>query len=105
MLTEQNIAHNITLRHAPVAERMIGYIKNQIIHAMRGTDKKWWEVVDTVVKDYNEKRVSRSTLMTPNDAAKKNNQTKVKTELESIRKSDNPQPRIEEGDKVRVVAK
>ena len=38
-LREQNIAHNITLRHAPVAERMIGHIKNQIIHAIRGTNK------------------------------------------------------------------
>ena len=102
---QKNIAHNITLRHAPVAERMIGYIKNQIIHAMRGTDKKWWEVVDAVVKDYNENHVSRNTLMTPNDAGKKENQTEVKTQLESIKKTDNPQPRIEAGDKVRVVVK
>ena len=49
-LKEQNIAHNITLRHAPVAERMIGYIKNQIIKEIRGNNKKWWEVVDAVVK-------------------------------------------------------
>ena len=101
----ENIAHNITLRHAPVAERMLGHIKNQIIHAMRGTDKKWWEVVDAVVKDYNENHVSRSTLMTPNDAGKDENRTEVKTQLESIKKSDNPQPRIEAGDKVRVIIK
>ena len=35
----KQIAHNITLRHAPVAERMIGYIKNQIFQTIRGTDK------------------------------------------------------------------
>ena len=29
----------------------------------------------------------------------------MKTQLESIRKTDNPQPRLEEGDKVRVVIK
>ena len=29
----------------------------------------------------------------------------MKTQLESIRKTDNPQPRIEAGDKVRVVVK
>ena len=29
---------------------MIGYIKNQIFNAIRGTDKKWWEVVDGVAK-------------------------------------------------------
>ena len=102
---QKNIAHNITLRHAPVAERMIGYIKNQIFQTIRGTDKKWWEVVDAVVKDYNKNHKSRSTLMTPNDAGKEKNQKEVKTQLESIRKSDNPQPRIEAGDKVRVIIK
>ena len=71
---------------------------------MRGT-KKWWEVVDAVVKDYNKKHVSRSTLMTPNDAGKKENQTEVNTQLESIKKTDNPQPRIEAGGKVRVIVK
>ena len=102
---QKSIAHNITLRHAPVAERMLGHIKNQIINAIRGTDKKWWEVVDGVVKEYNETHKARNTLMTPNSAGKKDNQTKVKTQLESIRKSDNPQPRIDEGDKVKVVIK
>ena len=102
---KKNIAHNITLRHAPVAERMIGHVKNQIIEAIRGTNKRWWEVVDAVVKDYNEKHKSRSTLMAPNDAGKAENGTEVKTQLESIKKSDNPQPRIEAGDKVRVVVK
>ena len=29
----------------------------------------------------------------------------MKTELESIRKTDNPQPRIDQGDKVRVIVK
>ena len=75
------------------------------MHAIRGTKKKWWGVVYAVVKDYKEKHVSRSTRMTPNDAAKQDNQTQVKTQLESIRKSDNSQPRIVEGDKVRVVVK
>ena len=59
--------------------------------------------MDAVVKDYNENHVSRNTLMTPNDAGKTDNQTGGKTQLESIKKTDNPQPRIEAGDKVRVV--
>ena len=58
-----------------------------------------------MVKEYNEKHVSRNTLMTPNGAGKKENQTEVKTQLESIKKTDNPQPRIEAGDTVRVVVK
>ena len=84
---------------------MIGYIKSQIIHALRGTNKKCWEVVDAVVKDYNENHVSRSTQMTPKEAEKKENQAEVKEQLESIRKTDNPQPRIKAGDKVRVIIK
>ena len=55
---QKNIAHNITLRHAPPAERMIGYINNEITHAIRGTNKKWWEVVDAVVHDYHKIYVS-----------------------------------------------
>ncbi|MFM7987186.1 MAG: hypothetical protein ACKPKO_48530, partial [Candidatus Fonsibacter sp.] len=65
----------------------------------------WWEVVDAVVKDYNENHVSRNTLMTPNVAGKKENQEEVQTQLESIRKTDNPQPRIDKGDKVGVIFK
>jgi hypothetical protein len=72
---------------------------------MRGTDKKWWEVVDGVVKEYNEKHVSRNTLMTPKEAATSENRGKVKTQLDSIKKTDAPHPRLEPGDKVRVVSK
>ena len=57
------------------------------------------------MKDYNKNHVSRSTLMTPNDAGKDENRNEVKTQLESIRKSNSPQPRIEAGDKVRVIIK
>ena len=104
-LNKKQIAHNITLRHAPVAERMIGHIKNLIFKTIQITNKKWWEVVDDVVNDYNKNHKSRSTLMTPNEATDPKNQKEVKTQLESIRKSDNPQPRIEAGDKVRVIIK
>ena len=57
------------------------------------------------MKDYNENHVNRNTLTTPNDAGKKENQTEVKTQLESIKTTDNPQPRIGAGDKVNVVVK
>ena len=68
---QKNVAHNITLKHAPVAERMIGYTSSNIIHAIRGTNKRWWEVVDAVVRGYSENHVSRNTLMTPKDAENK----------------------------------
>ena len=105
LMKQKNVAHNITLKHAPVAERMIGDKQKQIVNAIRGTNKRWWEVVAAVVKDYSENHVSRNTQMTPKEAEKKENQAEVKAQLESIRKTDNPQPRIDQGDKVRVIFK
>jgi len=102
---EQKIVHNITLGHAPIAERMIGVIKERIVHQLKEPWQMWWNYVDDVVKEYNSENVSRSTKMTPNEAAKAENQQEVKTNLESIRKSDNPQPVIEKGDEVRVMVK
>ena len=58
-----------------------------------------------MVKDYSENHVSRNTQMTPKEAEKKENQAEVKEQLESIRRTDNPQARIAEGDKVRVIIK
>ena len=96
---------DITLGHAPIAERMIGVIKERIVHKLKEPWQMWWNYVDDVVKEYNSENVSRSTKMTPNEAAKAENQQEVKTNLESIRKSDNPQPIIEKGDEVRVMVK
>ena len=89
---KKKVAHNITLKYAPVAERMIGYMMNQIINAMRGTDNKWWEVVDDVVKDYNEKHASRSTLITPKQAAKSENQSTSKQATIEHQKDGRPAP-------------
>ena len=104
---EKDIVHNITLGHAPVAERMIGVIKADIVHYLRNRSegKKWWDVVGSVVKEYNEEHVSRSTKMTPIEAAKDSNRDVVKTNLEAARKMDNPQDRIHVGDQVRVMKK
>lgn len=102
-----DIVQNITLGHAPVAERMIGVIKADIVHYLnnRSKDKKWWDVVDSVVKEYNEEHVSRSTKMTPIEAAKDSNRDVVKMNLEAVRKMDNPQDKIHVGDQVRVMVK
>jgi len=102
---EEKIVHNITLGHAPIAERMIGVIKEQIVHKLKEPWQMWWNYVDDVVKEYNSENVSRSTKMTPDEAAKASNQQEVKTNLESIRKSDNPQDVISIGDEVRVMIK
>ena len=43
------IVHNITLGHAPVAERTIGVIKTRIVDALGEPRHTWWEEVDEVV--------------------------------------------------------
>jgi hypothetical protein len=111
-LQREKIVHNITMTHAALAEKMIGYLKERVVRHIReeealNTDKKvkWYDVMDAVVKKYNEEHVSRTTKMTPNEAAEPENKAKVKTNLESVRRSSNPQPRIQVGDKVRVIKK
>jgi hypothetical protein len=112
-LKENHIIHNITLKHAGLAERMIGFVKDRVIKHIReedalradGRKTKWYEVMDAVVKDYNEEHVSSTTKMTPNEAADPDNTRKVKTNLESIRRPINRQPRLDVGDLVRVVVK
>ena len=102
---QQGIVHNITLGHAPVAERMIGVIKNKIVEKLGEPRQNWWTEVDSVVDEYNREHVSRSTQMTPNNAHKPENKNEVKTNLEAIRKLNNPQPTIDVGDEVRVMMK
>ncbi len=101
----QKIVYNITLGHAPIAERMIRVIKERIVHKLKEPWQMRWNWVDDVAKEYKSEKVSRSTKITPNEAAKPENQQEVKTNLESIRKSDNPQPVINIGDNVRVMVK
>ena len=103
-LAKERIAHNITLRHAPLAKRMIGYIKNQIIRHL-SPGEKWWQVEDEVERKYNTEHVSRSTKMTPMEASEDKNRVQVKTKLEAIRRTDNPQARLQVGDRVRRIMK
>ena len=97
--------HNITLGLAPVAERMIGVIKTRIVDALGEPRHTWWQEVDEVVSEYNKEHISRNTKMTANEAHHPDNRVKVKTNLEAIRKMNNPQPTIKVGDEVRVKVK
>lgn len=103
-LSHQRIAHSITMTHAPLAERMIGFIKGRIIRHLQ-PGQKWWQVVEEVVKRYNSEHKSRSHKMTPNQASMGKNRLEVKTNLEALRRNDNPQPRLDPGDRVRVMVK
>ena len=84
---------------------MIGVIKTRIVDALGEPRHTWWQEVDEVVKEYNEEHISRSTQMTANEAHRPDNRVKVKTNLEAIRKLNNPQPIIDAGDEVRVMVK
>ena len=70
---EQSIVHNITLGHAPVAERMIGVIKNKIVEKLGAPRNNWWTEVGSVVDEYNREHISRSTKMTANEAHQPDN--------------------------------
>ena len=83
---QQNIVQNITLGHAPVAERMIGVIKTRIVDALGEPCHTWWEEVDEVAKEYNEEHISRNAKMTANEAHHPDNRVKVKTNFEAIRR-------------------
>ena len=65
-LARERIAHNITLRHAPLAERMIGHIKNQIIRHL-SPGEKWWQVEDEVERKYNTEHCLLYTSPSPRD--------------------------------------
>ena len=86
----KHATRNIALKHAPVAERMIGCIKNHANHAIRDTNRKWWEVVDVIVNDTNVNHVNRNTLTQPNDAAKADNREKVKTQRKRHQEERHP---------------
>ncbi len=43
--------------------------------------QKWWNNVGKVVGEYNKEHVSRSTQMTPNEAARASDRDVVKTKL------------------------
>ena len=77
-LRDKKIIHNITLTHAGLAEKMIGYVKNRAIKHIReedtlridGLKTKWYDVMDAIAKkNYNEDHVSSTTKMTPSEAA------------------------------------
>ena len=109
-LAEQKIVSNITLKHAPVAEAMIKFVKNRVefVRKHRKPGKKilgWEELAEQEVKDYNENHVPRAIGMTPLEADKPENKESVKMRLELQRRNRNPQPKLKVGDTVRILRK
>eukprot|EP00971_Amphidinium_carterae_P348503 6490527-Amphidinium_carterae.1 len=102
---KHNIRHLTTLGHAPVAERQIRTIKSMIDKRSEQTNEKWDELLDKVLLVYNRKKIHTVTGMTPVDAMKEENQSKVKINLELKKKHSRKYPNIAVGDYVRVFKK
>jgi hypothetical protein len=104
-LKKYNIRMIFTLTHAPVAERTIETIKNMLMRRIDKETDKWWEVLPSVVEDYNKNHVSSATGMTPEQAGQFANKRQVKINLEKIRHNDNDQPALGPLDEVRIIKK
>ncbi len=48
-------------------------IKERIVHKLKTPGQMWWSYIGDVVKEHNSENFSRSTKMTPNEAAKPQN--------------------------------
>jgi hypothetical protein len=86
---DHNVKSVITRQHAHMAERAIRTIKKQLDDEL-GKDKYkdmhpeslWTKHIDNVINWYNKENKQATTNMTPDDAAKPENEFDVKTNLE-----------------------
>ena len=100
---DNNIKHIITLSHAPVAERSIRTIKNEIYKRVKlPSDKNWNELIYPILLKYNHKSVHSSTNYTPADAEKQTNQLNVKINMELKKNKTRSYPDIEVVDFARI---
>ena len=74
------IEHTTTLTHANVAERFIRTFKNAINDRVRFTKSEWQDLIDPVIKRYNN-IIHSTTNNTPNDAHQDKNSVSVAVNL------------------------
>ena len=95
-----------TRSHAPVVERAIRTIKQQIDRRLEDKPegkKIWWDedFLNLICHVYNEKRINSITNLTPLDVKKEENHDKVKSNLEKHRVSMRTYDELNVGDHVR----
>ena len=65
-------------------------------------DKSWVELIDPILHVYNNKMISSTTKLTPEEARKPENLTIVKSNLELKRQHTRNYPEIELGDTIKI---
>ena len=105
---EKDIKHVVTRSHAHFAERAIRTFKDSLykrIDNAKDDKVQWVDFVFEVLLTYNNKLVHSTTDMTPSDARKKSNELDVW--INTVRNSTftRKYPRLEKGDKVKILRK
>jgi hypothetical protein len=98
------ITHITTKTHSNVAERFIRTLKNMIHDRLRGTDRKWEDMVPFVINKYNN-TIHSSTGLCPDQAHNDNNRTSVAINLTLHSVYKRKYPSLKEGDKVKIYSK
>jgi hypothetical protein len=105
-LKKEGIKYIINRNHAPFVERYIRTLKNMISKRLiKRPDVHWYDLLFETYLVYNRKMVSSVTKMTPAEAEKKDNQAKVRMNLQLQKKHNKQYDIINLGDKVRLYRK
>jgi hypothetical protein len=105
-LKKEGITYIVNRNHAPFVERYIRTLKSMISkRLLKNPSVHWYDLLFETFIVYNRKMVSSVTKMTPAEADKKENQTKVKMNLQLQKKHNKQYDNISLGDKVRLYRK
>jgi hypothetical protein len=105
-LKKEGITYIINRNHAPFVERYIRTLKSMISkRLLKNPDARWYDLLFEAYIVYNRKMVSSVTKMTPAEADKKENLTRVKMNLQLQKKHNKQYDNISLGDKVRLYRK
>jgi len=104
-LNKVDIKHIITRTHPYFVERFIKAFINLLYSRLEDMDKSWIELIDPILHVYNNKMISSTTKVTPEEARKPENLTIVKSNLELKRQHKRKYPEIELGDTIKLYKK
>ena len=105
-LKKEGIKYIVNRNHAPFVERYIRTLKNMISKRLiKRPDVQWYDLLFETYLVYNRKMVSSVTKMTPAEAEKKDNQAKVRMNLQLQKKHNKQYDLVNLHDRVRVFRK